>query len=167
MERPTGFPEALHVLWSWVGERVDVTDRAGCEWASVVGRRSDDRNRATRPRRRRRGGRLTRQTSPHDRAVGFPEALRVLWSWVGERVEVRITNRQGRELTSPVAGVLSDNSEGDQVEFGVYELDDEATTVPVPLEAPYRCLLGDGHISVTTAGDIVVLFSRPEQVATA
>ena len=100
-----------------------------------------------------------------ERSIGFPEALHVLWSWKGKRVEVKISNRQGRELTS-VAGVLADHSTGtDRVEFGIEEPGNPSGTVPVPLAEPYDCTLGDGTVTVATAQGMVVLFAYADQGA--
>ncbi len=99
------------------------------------------------------------------RPIGFPEALHVLWSWNGKQVEVTISNREGRKLTS-VVGVLADSSTGtDRVEFGIEEPGDPSATVPVALDEPYDCTLDDGTVTVTTAKGLVVLFAYAEQEA--
>lgn len=97
-----------------------------------------------------------------ERPIGFPAALRVLRSWEGKHVRVTISDPRGVELTS-ITGVLSDQSTADRVEFGIEETDSAAALVLVPLDEPYRCTLGDGRVSVTTAGDTVVLFAYAEQ----
>lgn len=100
-----------------------------------------------------------------ERSIGFPEALHVLWSWKGKRVEVAISNREGRELTS-VAGVLADHSTGpDRVESGIDEPGDPKATVPIALDEPYDCTLGDGTVTVTTAKGMIVLFAYADQGA--
>jgi hypothetical protein len=92
------------------------------------------------------------------RPIGYPEALRVLNSWVGERIHVKVSNRKGAEITS-IAGVLSKDSTGDRQVFGVDDPGDPSATVPVALEEPYACTLGDGDVTVATAAGMVVKFS--------
>jgi hypothetical protein len=100
-----------------------------------------------------------------ERPIGFPEALHVLWSWKGQRVEVTVSNQLGRKLTS-VSDVLADHSMGtDRVEFGIEEPGNPSATVPVALDEPYDCTLGDGTVTVATARGIVVLFAYAEQEA--
>lgn len=97
-----------------------------------------------------------------ERQIGFPEALHVLWSWKGKRVDVTISNPEGRNLTS-VSGVLADHSTGtDRFEFGIEEPGDPAATVPVALDDPYDCTLGDGTVTVATSKGMVVLFAYAE-----
>jgi hypothetical protein len=93
-----------------------------------------------------------------ERPIGYPEALRVLHSWLGERVHVKVSNRQGAEITS-IEGVLSKDSTGDREVFGVDEPGDPSATVPVALEEPYACILGDGDVTVATTAGMVVKFS--------
>lgn len=93
-----------------------------------------------------------------ERPIGYPEALRVLYSWLGERVHVKVSNRQGAEITS-IGGVLSKDSTGDREVFGIDEPGDPSATVPVALEEPYACTLGDRDVTVATAAGMVVKFS--------
>lgn len=96
-----------------------------------------------------------------ERPIGYPEALRVLRSWEGRRVHVRISDPQGAELTS-VEGVLSNDPTADHDVFGVNEPGDAAATVPVALVQPYGCILGDGNVTIATTPGMVVTFSSAE-----
>lgn len=96
-----------------------------------------------------------------ERPIGYPEALRVLDSWLGKRIHVKVSNREGAEITS-IEGVLSKDSTGDREVFGVDEPGDPSATVPVALEEPYACILGDGDVTVATAAGMIVKFSFAE-----
>lgn len=51
-----------------------------------------------------------------ERPIGYPEALRVLGSWLGKRVHIQVRDRHGVKLTS-IDGVLIDQSTKDRKVF--------------------------------------------------
>jgi hypothetical protein len=90
--------------------------------------------------------------------IEFSGAVRELLVAVGRPVRVTITDRRDVELTS-LTGILADQSTAGRVEFAVEDLDGLATPLPLPLEEPRECALGDGQVKIATAGEVTVLFA--------